>query len=69
MALNKQVQTLVDNYVAAQENAAAARKANLEARKAVRDLRGTIETLVEYGVVSESILGSEDDEVADNGDE
>lgn len=60
--MNEQVQTLVDNYNAAKAATAEARKTHLAKKAEARTLRQTLETLVEYGVVDESVLGDSEDE-------
>lgn len=62
MASNTQVQTLVDNYNKAKGEANELRKSHLAKKAEVRTLRQTLETLVEYGVVSESVFGTDDED-------
>lgn len=65
MATNAQVQALVDNYKSAKADANKARLDHLEKKAKVRTLRSTIETLVEYGVVNESVFADEENDAAD----
>jgi hypothetical protein len=59
-----QVQELLDNFAAAKKEQNELRKAHLAKKAEVRTLGMTLETLVKFGVVPQSVLdeAEEDDE-------
>lgn len=65
---NPQVDAVIEKYNTAKTEMSDLRKAHLAKKAEVRTLRSTLETLVEFGVVDESVLGDTDEDKAEAAD-